>query len=136
MRYRTRLGVIRILTWLAFAIIVATSLAAWGLPAWLASAGGLLILLAFLPVYQWSYWDILPDRLVEQRLFRRSVMLFVEIVSLSPISISSDEDEAQPRLIHVRGVAGRRILVETPQSRKFVQELLEHLPPLPEPPPD
>ncbi len=136
MRYRTRVGAARLLTWIAFGVVVAADLSARRFPFWLALSAGVLIFLAFLPNYQWTYWEILADRLVEQRLLRRSVMMFVEVVALSPASLVSEEEGSQPQRIAVRGVAGRHMLIETPQARRFLKEMLEHLPPLPAPIPE
>jgi hypothetical protein len=131
MRYHTKVGAVRAVTWITYVVVVTADLAGRRLPLWLALSAGILTSLSFLPNYQCSYWDILPDRLVEQRLFRRSVLMFVEIVALSPTSIAGSEEDPEPELVQVRGVAGRRMLVETPNAREFLKELLDHLPPLP-----
>ena len=133
MRYRTKVGGVRVLTWIAYGALVTANLSARRLPLWLALLAGLFTVLAFFSNYHWTYWEVLPDRVIERRLFRRSVMMFFEIVSIRPTPLIGQEVEPQPHLIAVRGVAGRRMVVYTPQARQFLKEMLEHLPPLPPP---
>lgn len=132
MRYRSKLGRVRMTTWLAYAAAVFADISGRRIPAWIAASAGTLTLLLFLPSYLCTYWEILPDRLVEHRLFGRSVLMFVEIVSMSPLTFQTEQEDRLTERVEVRGVAGRRILVETRDSQGFVEEMLEHLPPVPQ----
>jgi hypothetical protein len=133
MRFRSKLGRLRAATWVAYGALLTADLSARLVPFWIALSAGVLTAFLFLLSYYMTYWEILPDRLVEHRLFARSVLMFVEIVALNPMSIAAREDEPTPGFVEVRGVAGRRILVETPHAHRFLTEILEHLPPLPLP---
>jgi hypothetical protein len=133
MRYRSKLGRVRAATWIAYGVVAGTDLSGRRLSAWLALGVAVLTSLLFLPGYFLTYWEILPDRLVERRLFSRSVLMHFEIVALNPLSVASGDDESVPEHVEVRGVAGRRMLVETSDARGFLEEMLEHLPPIPKP---
>jgi len=132
MRFRSKLGRLRVATWLAYGAVVAADLLGRRFPLWIAIAAGVVSVLLFVPGYFLSYWEVLPDRLVEQHMFSRMVFLFVEIIDIFPRSIAVSDEEALPECVAIRAVRGRTMIVETDRVDVFLDEMLEHLPATPQ----
>jgi hypothetical protein len=132
MRYRTKLGGLRVATWLAYGVAVTADLLGRRFAVWLAVPAGVLTVLLFLPGYFLSYWEVLPDRLIEQHIFRRTVFLFVEIIDMQPRTAAASEEEELPERVEIQAVRGRSMVVETEEVQAFLDEMLEHLPATPQ----
>ena len=132
MRYRTKLGGLRVATWLAYGVVVTADLLGRRFAVWLAVPAGVLTVLLFLPGYFLGYWEVLPDRLIEQHIFRRTVFLFVEIIDMQPRTAAASEEEELPERVEIQAVRGRSMVVETEEVQAFLDEMLEHLPATPQ----
>jgi hypothetical protein len=75
---------------------------------------------------------VLPDRLIEQHIFRRTVFLFVEIIDMQPRTAAASEEEELPERVEIQAVRGRSMVVETEEVQAFLDEMLEHLPATPQ----
>jgi hypothetical protein len=128
MRFRSKLGQIRIFLWLGYGVIIAAGLHAKGRPPWICALAGVLAVAMFLPPYLFWYWDIRADYFAQRRYFSRIVMPYSEIVYVGPISGRMMGKASVTKLIEIRNAAGKRIIALPSNSEAFLTEMRKHLP--------
>ncbi len=128
MRYRRPLNLSRVLYWFVWPAIVSAGLLRRGHPVWQAVVGGVVLFLAELPGYLFWYWQVLPDRLVQQRYWRRVEMLFSDVVRVGPLTGVLGTKQHLSNWIEVRNGAGQRIIVDAADREGFLAEMQGHLP--------
>jgi hypothetical protein len=128
MRYRRELGVTRVGGWLALGAFLSAGLFRKGHPLWVALfCGFAATLLFYIPHFFW-YWDILPDRVVHRRYFRRSVFPFSEITYVGPLTGWAAGNNAVRNWILIRNAAGERIVATPADPEAFLANIRKHLP--------
>jgi hypothetical protein len=128
MRFRSKLGPIRIFSWLAFGVVIAAGSFSRGRSPWVCALEGLLTVSVFLPPYLFLYWDILPDHFAQRRFFERVVMPYSEIVYVGPIEAQIKGIAAARNWIEIRNAAGKRIIAQPSDPNAFLAEMRKHLP--------
>jgi hypothetical protein len=128
MRFRRKLGWIRLATWIAFGLFLAFEQVKRGRPLWIDFAAFVICILLFLPSHLFWYWEIRPDRLIHQRYLARRIFPFSEIVYIGPMTGKASDHETTRNWILVRSEGGQRMIVDTNNHEGFLSEMRKYLP--------
>ncbi len=127
MRYRRPLNLSRVLYWFVWPAIVSAGLLRRGHPVWQAVVAAVILFLADLPGYFFWYWQVLPDRLIQQRYWRRVELPFDEIVRVGPLTGSLATKRHLGNWVEVLNGAGQRMIVDAADRDEFLAEMRGHL---------
>lgn len=128
MRFRRKLGPVRLITWLALGALLGSSFVRNGYSWWAGVLAAILFVLVSLPSWLFWYWDILPDRLIQRRYFGRTTFLFPDITYCGPVTGNLAGRLQTRDWIEIRTSSGKWMVAQPDDRAAFLNEMRKHLP--------
>jgi hypothetical protein len=128
MRFRRKLGVVRVLSWVVIGAFLGASFVRQGYSYLAAGLAATLYVLVSLPSWLFWYWDVLPDRLIHRRYFGQKVLLFSEITYCGPVTGNAAGLGQTRHWIEIRTADGRRMIAQPADAHAFLAAMRRYLP--------
>ena len=99
-----------------------------GYPLWAVLLSSAVVFLLFYLPHRFWYWDLLPDKLVHRRYFRRTVFPLAEIVYIGPMTGPASGNGHVKNWILIRNAAEERMIATPADPDAFLEAARQYLP--------